>query len=434
MKILPTPLEREDALATPDESPDALVVGAGPVGLFAALTLAGEDVAVQIVDQERRPAARSYALALHPGSLRLLDEAGLAGDILALAHRVRTMSFYEGLEQKAVLDFSALPGEHPFVAVLPQQTLEGALESRLSQAGVPVLWSHRVTDLRLGGGVALATVERLKGEPMAPVTLEDRIDVHPRYLLGADGHRSAVRHALHASYVEMGPAELFAVFELYGDGAESDEVRVVFGEGRTGVLWPLGGRRYRWSLQVDEWEGFEEPRFKSRHFPEIGDEPFPYLVRERLAELLAELAPWFTAEIGEILWSMTVRFERRLAGRFGAGNTWLAGDAAHLTSPIGAQSMNVGLREAHDLGRRLAAILREDYPETLLARYETERRHEWRQLLGATGRPEPHPDATPWVRRNAARILPCVPASGPDLVLLLRQIGLDLSQAAPASS
>jgi 2-polyprenyl-6-methoxyphenol hydroxylase-like FAD-dependent oxidoreductase len=224
----------------------------------------------------------------------------------------------------------------------------------------------------------------------------------------------------------MGPAELFAVFELYGDGAESDEVRVVFGEGRTGVLWPLGGRRYRWSLQVDEWEGFEEPRFKSRHFPEIGDEPFPYLVRERLAELLAELAPWFTAEIGEVLWSMTVRFERRLTGRFGAGNAWLAGDAAHLASPIGAQSMNVGLREAHDLSRRLAAILREDYPETLLERYETDRRHEWRQLLGAAGKPEPGPAATPWVRRNAARILPCVPASGPDLALLLRQIGLEL--------
>lgn len=156
----------------------------------------------------------------------------------------------------------------------------------------------------------------------------------------------------------------------------------------------------------------------------LGDDPFHYLVRDRLAGLLAEMAPWFKAEPGEILWSQAVRFERRLASRFGLGNAWLLGDAAHLASPVGSQSMNVGLREAHDLSRRLGAILREDYPENLLDRYEEDRRREWRRLLGQSGTPEPAGTATAWVRKNAARILPCVPASGADLALLLGQIGL----------
>jgi 6-methylpretetramide 4-monooxygenase / 4-hydroxy-6-methylpretetramide 12a-monooxygenase len=79
MKIASQPLERTDIPRIPEERPEVLVAGAGPVGLLAALALAEQGVQVQIVDQERRPAARSYALALHPQSLRLLDEIGLAG-------------------------------------------------------------------------------------------------------------------------------------------------------------------------------------------------------------------------------------------------------------------------------------------------------------------------------------------------------------------
>ncbi|HET9209030.1 MAG TPA: FAD-dependent monooxygenase [Thermoanaerobaculia bacterium] len=423
MKIASQPVEQERAelQQIPQERPEVLVAGAGPVGLLAALALAEQGIQVQIVDQERRPAARSYALALHPQSLRLLDETGLAGELLERAHRVERLAFYEGMERRAELDFTALPAEFPFITVLPQQILEGTLESALKRRGVPVLWNHRLAELHLGGGGAAALVERL-----GATGVEDGFDVRPEFVAGADGHRSIVRHALQASYVEMAPAELFAVFELIADGPPESEARVVFSGEKTGVLWPLGGRRYRWSLQVDEWEGFEEPRFKSRLYPEVGEEPFPYLVRDKLRELLAGMAPWFEAELGEIVWSMAVRFERRLAGRFGHGKAWLAGDAAHLTSPVGAQSMNVGIREAYDLARRFGFILREDYPPDLLESYDATHRHEWRQLLGARGKPEPGPSTDPWVRKHAARILPCVPGSGDDLILLLRQLGLVL--------
>jgi 2-polyprenyl-6-methoxyphenol hydroxylase-like FAD-dependent oxidoreductase len=426
MKIASQPLPRADTLQTPEVRPEVLVAGAGPVGLMTALALAEQGIQAQVLDQEKRPAARSYALALHPQSLRLLGEVGLADELLARAHRIERLVFYEGTERRAELDLTALPAERPFVAVLPQQILESTLESALKRRGAPVLWSYRLAELHLGGGGAAALVER-RGAAGA----EDGFDIRPGLVIGADGHRSLVRHALQSSYVEMAPAETFAVFELITDGPPESEARIVFGgDGasgyKTGALWPLGNRRYRWSLQVDAWEGFEEPRFKSRLYPEVGDEPFPYLVRDKLNELLAALAPWFDAGPFEVVWSMAVRFERRLAGRFGHGKAWLAGDAAHLTSPVGAQSMNMGLREGYDLARRIGSILREDYPPDLLESYDARYRHEWRQLLGARGKAEPGPHADPWVRRHAARILPCVPASGDDLILLLRQIGLVL--------
>src|SRR4051812_8294061 len=96
----PQPLEREDVLQIPQERPEVLVAGAGPVGLMAALALAEQGIQVQIVDQEKRPAARSYALALHPQSLRLLDEVGLADELLERAHRIERLAFYEGMERR----------------------------------------------------------------------------------------------------------------------------------------------------------------------------------------------------------------------------------------------------------------------------------------------------------------------------------------------
>ena len=424
MRYEPLSLEREDTLQISDTMPEVLVVGAGPAGLFAALTLAELGIRVQIVDEERRPAARSYALALHPQSLRLLSDAGLAEELLPMAHRVSAMAFYEGRERKAAVDLGVLPGELSCVAVLPQQILEGALESRLLRLGIPVLWNHRVSEIALSPTAVVAEVERLERSGAEPVVVKERFDVRPDFVLGADGHRSVVRKAIASPFEEMGPAELFAVFEVTAGGPAEHEARVVFHEGKAGVLWPLGGRRFRWSLAIAEWEGFEEPRFKSRHFPQVGDDPFPYLVRERLHQLLAERAPWFVDDVGEIVWSMAVRFERRLAGRFGRGRVWLAGDAAHLASPIGSQSMNGGLREARDLARSLASILREDYPLSVLDRYETTQRTEWRRLLA--GEIQAGPGVSPWVREHAASLLPCLPASGADLVALMAQLGLEL--------
>ncbi len=126
---------------------------------------------------------------------------------------------------------------------------------------------------------------------------------------------------------------------------------------------------------------------------------------------------------------MAARFEHRLTGRFGQENAWLAGDASHLASPVGAQSMNVGLREAADLAHHLGRVFREHQPLSVLDTYETTWRSEWRRLLGARGHPSPSAATGTWVRRHAARIPPCLPASGDDLDALLRQIGLALPAA-----
>ena len=94
------------------KEPEVLVVGAGPVGMFAALVLVKKGIRVTIADQQWRTGAHSYALALHPQSLRLLEEFGLASGILENAYPVRTIGLYDGATRQAEMR-NWRPTAHP---------------------------------------------------------------------------------------------------------------------------------------------------------------------------------------------------------------------------------------------------------------------------------------------------------------------------------
>jgi 2-polyprenyl-6-methoxyphenol hydroxylase-like FAD-dependent oxidoreductase len=249
-------------------------------------------------------------------------------------------------------------------------------------------------------------------------------------VIGADGHRSAVRRALGVDFESLGEPELYAVFEItVADGPHldemRDEVRVVIDQGATNVLWPLGGGRFRWSFQVKvATVGLERPD-KSRLAVQVGKQAYPYLSKDDLESLIHIRAPWFDLAIEDVPWSVAVQFERRLAASFGRDGVWLAGDAAHLALPAGVHSMNLGLAEAHDLGDRVAHVVRKGSPPSLIEAYGKERRAAWQRLLG--GKVEAGAEASDWVREQRHRIFPCLPASGDDLDQLAGQIGLRLA-------
>jgi NADPH-dependent dioxygenase len=115
-----------------------LVSGAGPVGLVTALFLNRRGVRVAVLDEQMRTAARSYACAVHPQTLELLDEIGVADELIARGQRVDTFAYYDGAERKLELRYAQLGGRFPFLLVVPQPLLEDALERRLASEGVPV--------------------------------------------------------------------------------------------------------------------------------------------------------------------------------------------------------------------------------------------------------------------------------------------------------
>ncbi len=391
--------------------PEVLVVGAGPVGLLTAIFLNEHGVDVAVVDQDRRTALHSYALALHPGSVGVLDELRLAANLLGDGRRIRKIAFYEGAERKAEIDLGALASPRPFLLVVRQSLLERALEEELRRRRVRIFWNHRLQGLAESGERADAEIAQLDQVAMGyPIARSEWVVVktlraRPAIVVGADGYDSGVRRHAGIGMRGLGGSEIFSLFEFEAEGSLPDEGRVVLDPAATNVYWPLEANRCRLSFQIPD---------ASAHDPGA----------ERLSALKHERLPWLEAVPKATFWSSLALFERRLAERFGRGPFWLAGDAAHLTGPVGIQSMNIGLLEARDLAAAIAGVLRKGAPRSTLDAWGEHARESWERLLTAS--PRARPSASPWVRDRAARILSSLPASGGDLGSLLAQLELEI--------
>ncbi len=391
--------------------PEVLVVGAGPVGLVAALFLQRHGIRVEIVDMHQRTTQHSYALAIHPRTLRVLDEAGLSDRLIGAGQKLTKVAYYEGRERRAEIDYSALASKHPYLLVVRQSELERAAEQALRETKGKVLWGHRLQSLNVEDETPWAEVAKLDqvatGYPVARTewVVVRTETIRPAYVIGADGYDSAARRMAGIEMEEHGRSQIFSVYEIEATGELPAEVRVMLDPELTSVYWPLEAGRCRWGFQIQDASAHEASM-------------------KRLGQLIAARAPWCAARPTDIYWSTLAVFESRLAKILGQGGVWLAGDAAHQAAPVGVHSMNSGLVESCELAARMSRILRGDGAPSLLVEFATGTHDAWQWLLGAGKTVRPLPQADPWVRRNAARILACMPASGNDLEPLLGQIGL----------
>jgi 2-polyprenyl-6-methoxyphenol hydroxylase-like FAD-dependent oxidoreductase len=409
---------------------EVLVVGAGPVGLWSALLLAERGIDVTLIDREARTTARSYACALHPATLRLLDRQGLAESVIERGRRVETIAFYDGATRQGEIKLSKLGGEFPFLVVLPQSALESLLEQRLRAAGVPVHWNHRFEGLTEDELAVSAVIEELEGTstgyvvPHWETVVKNRSTLRAQFLIGADGHNSMVRPRAGFEYQSAGKTESFAAFEFETELKPADELRVVLDDMTTNVLWPLGENRYRWTFQLLRSELSGDFPGKDRRAVRVAEAAIDERIRQYVQKVAHQRAPWFESEITRVNWCTEVTFERRLVAHFGRNRCWLAGDAAHQTGPVGVQSMNMGFSEAEALASILRKVLREAAPLQLLDGYDRDQQTEWRTLLGLSGGLKPRGLASAWAAQRCARILPCLPGYGPDLAALAGQLGL----------
>jgi 3-(3-hydroxy-phenyl)propionate hydroxylase len=251
--------------------------------------------------------------------------------------------------------------------------------------------------------------------------------VRAQFLVGADGHNSLVRQRLGAEYSRLGAPEFFAAYEFESDTPIEEEARVVLDDLTTNVLWPLPGNKNRWTFQVNRSELAAEFPEKERRSVRLEQKAVDERIRQYVQQVVRERAPWFSAGVREVTWCTEVFFEARLVKRFGDHRCWLAGDAAHQTGPVGAQSMNVGMLEAESLATRLRRILRDGAPPSSLEDYDQECQAEWRRLFGLAGGLKAGSGAAPWVATRQSRLLGCLPASGAELAPLARQLGLELA-------
>jgi 2-polyprenyl-6-methoxyphenol hydroxylase-like FAD-dependent oxidoreductase len=331
---------------------DVLVVGAGPTGLTLAAQLRAFGATVRIVDRQLDRVHESRALGVQPRTLEVLRGLGVAQELLARGNDavwvqlhaagrvVRVRLFGLGLDDTA----------YPFLLLVSQADTEQVLGDHLAGRGVPVERGIEVVGFDADPDAVTCTLRHRDGRTE---------QVRARYLAGCDGAASTVRRGAGIPFKGGAYPQTFALADLEADGLDRDAAHAFLGQVGILLFFPLG-RPASWRLLA------MHPGLRGRREP----------AQPSLGELQA-LADAFTGgriALRDPVWRTYFGLQHRHATRYRAGRVFLAGDAAHVHSPAGAQGMNTGIQDAWNLGWKLALVCRGVAEEALLDSYDAERR------------------------------------------------------------
>ena len=313
-----------------------VVAGGGPTGLMLAGELALARVDVAIV--ERRPTqdlAGLRAGGLHVRTTEMLDQRGIANRFVSQGQVIRSAPF-AGI----TLDISDLPTRHNYFLALWQTRIERILADWVGELAVPIYRGREVT------GFA-------QDDTGVRVELSDGRSLRAKYLVGCDGGRSLIRKKAGIDFPGWEPSTSYLIAEV--ETAEEPEWGIRRGEKGINALAKLeDGKRVRAVLN-------------EQHVRQ-GDEPTLRDVREGFIAV-------YGTDFGLRSATYISRFTdmARQAASYRNGRVLLAGDAAHVHSPVGGQGLNIGVQDAVNLGWKLAQVVHGTSPVSLLETYHAER-------------------------------------------------------------
>ena len=341
--------------------PDVLVIGAGPTGLLLAIVLSRLGVRVQIVDRKAGPTRESRAVVLQARTLEIYDQLGLAERMTAASAAARLVAPGYGRRRFGVLPIGELgSGITPFprLTVLEQSKTESILGEYLAELSVPVQWNTEVEPAHDVADSGSVTVRSPEGSRV----------IRARYVVGADGSNSLVRRSLGISFDGSTNTRSFFVCDTDNTrGLTANAVNVRLGDAEFLLSFPLGG---------DDSGGHHRI---IGLLPSGGSEIDEEATRATVEQI-------FGVSWSESHWFSTYRVQHRVASTFRRGRVFFAGDAAHVHSPVGAQGMNTGLQDAHNLAIKIAEVISGTAPDEYLDRYEAERRPVAVRLIATTDR------------------------------------------------
>jgi 2-polyprenyl-6-methoxyphenol hydroxylase-like FAD-dependent oxidoreductase len=335
---------------------EVLVVGAGPTGLMLANWLTRLGVQVIVADGKDGPTTESRALVVQARSLEIYDQLGIGDQVLEAAHRAEALAPGFGARAFGRIPLGPLGGNvtaYPYIQVLEQSRNEEILYDNLRKLGADVYWESPVT----------AVVQTDDG-------IEAKVGHHTvraRFCVGCDGTNSVVRKARRIAFEGVTNSHRFFVLDAAGThGLVPDAVNVRPERADFLLAFPMrGAGNWRMIGLVRDVNGDGD----------LDEED----ARERMRRT-------YGVTYDRSRWFATYRVHHRVAATFRDGPFFLAGDAAHVHSPVGAQGMNTGLQDAHNLAFKLADVLRGTRKDGWLDRYQAERRPVARKLVATTDR------------------------------------------------
>jgi 2-polyprenyl-6-methoxyphenol hydroxylase-like FAD-dependent oxidoreductase len=303
-----------------------MVVGGGPVGVFLAALLAERGLDVGVWEKRRTPSVSTRAIGVHPPSLDAFTRIDVADAVVARAVQVRRGVARSRGRVLGTVSFSRVSDAFPFVASLPQHETQAVVEERL----------ERLSPGSLRRGVELVGIDDVDPDRVRLHGREAGADVFEvaRFVVGADGARSAVRHLVGIRTTLQPYADPFVMADFRDDTGDGSDAVVHLEPGGVVESFPLPGSRRRFVVRT----GTPLLRPSAADVAEIvggriGTAPDPATGTSASA-----FAP-----------------RRRMAEHLVHGRVLLIGDAAHEISPIGGQGMNLGWLDADALAPLLVA-------------------------------------------------------------------------------
>jgi 2-polyprenyl-6-methoxyphenol hydroxylase-like FAD-dependent oxidoreductase len=302
-----------------DRNTKILIAGAGPTGLTAALELYRHGFRPRIIDRKDKPSPLSRAIGINARSLELLEPSGATKLLLEAGIKLPYVCFYERGKVLAKLNLDLIPHRFNFMLSLPQDRTEAVLQKRLAEYGGLVEYDTVMTGIF---NPDAPTVTMRKGGK----DIQEKFDL----VIAADGIHSLIRKALVIPFPGHDYPNRWSITDFdspdwpYDPGAAMGFI----GEnGRIGVCIPIGKDRYRG----------------------VSDQPetLPYIPGQYTVSRIHH-ADDFVISV-------------RQAETYQKGNVYLAGDAAHVHSPVGGRGMNLGIEDACDLAKRIAEGGLENY-------------------------------------------------------------------------
>ncbi|GAA0586404.1 FAD-dependent monooxygenase [Streptomyces crystallinus] len=349
---------------------DVLICGAGPTGLVLAMDLARRGVPALLVEKSDRLFPGSRGKGLQPRTQEVLHDLGVLEAARAAGGAYPRMLAWEGPDGTTrgrewdMMEISEPTEQTPYAngLLIAQSRLQALLHDRLRALGGEVVFDAELTGFDQDADGVTAR-------------FADGREVRARYLVAADGGRSTVRRllgvAMEGESVDPKPmlvADVVIAKDAFVDG--NNWHAWAGASGGAVVLCPLPGTPRLFQL-VAQYEDVEA---------------VPDATPEGVRKLVATRTPVAADEITEVVWASEFRPRAALAERFRTGRVFLAGDAAHVHSPAGAQGLNTSVQDAYNLGWKLGQVLRHGAPAELLDTYEQERRPVAAQVLGISTR------------------------------------------------